>query len=157
MWTARTWRSTGRWAGCVTRWTQRGDGGKRAVRFHNDRYRLDPGIVEWSDVAVFLARLDQAREAGVGAQGLRLLEEARRLYRGEYLDDCPFYGDSVFVEDRRSSLRGRSIDLLISLGQGYESSGDRASAAAAYREAVAVSVDGSPSAEAGLARLVAGG
>jgi N-terminal 7TM region of histidine kinase len=135
---------------------QRGDGGKRAVRFHNDRYRLDPGIVEWSDVAVFLARLDQAREAGVGAPGLRLLEEARRLYRGEYLDDCPFYGDSVFVEDRRASLRGRSIDLLISLGQGYESSGDRASAAAAYREAVAVSVDGSPSAEAGLARLVAG-
>jgi hypothetical protein len=55
-----------------------------------------------------------------------------------------------------ASLRGRSIDLLIALGQGYEASGDRASAAA-YREAVAVCVDGRPAAEAGLARLTATG
>ena len=135
----------------------RGDGGKWAVRFHNDRYRLDPGIVEWSDVATFLARLDQARAAGSGPTRLRLLEEARGFYRGEYLDDCPFFGDSVFVEERRSSLRGRLIDLLIALGQGYEASGDRASAAAAYREVAAVSVGGSQPAEAGLARLMAAG
>jgi hypothetical protein len=129
------------------------DGGKRTIRFHNDRYRLDDAVVDWSDVAVFLARLDQARVSTERADRLRLLEEARALYRGEYLDDCPFYGDSVYVEDRRASLRGRSIDLLVALGEGYESSGDRASAAAAYREAVAVAVDGCPPAEAGLARL----
>jgi len=135
----------------------RGDGGKRAVRFHNDRYRLDPGIVEWSDVATFLARLDEARTAGPGPASTRLLEDARGLYRGEYLDDCPFYGDSVFVDERRASLRGRSVDLLIALGEGYEAIGDRVSAAAAYREAIAVSVEGSRSAEAGLARLTAAG
>ncbi len=132
-----------------------GGGGKHGIRFYNDRYRLDPAIVDWSDVALFLARLEQARVAPERSEKLRLLEEARALYRGEYLDDCPFYGDSVYVEDRRSSLRGRSIDLLIALGEGYEGSGDRASAAAAYREAVAAAVDGCPPAEAGLIRLAA--
>lgn len=132
-------------------------GGKRAIRFHNDRYRLDPAIVAWSDVAVFLARLEQARIAPDRAEGLRLLEEARALYRGEYLDDCPFYGDSAQVEDRRASLRGRSIDLLIALGEAYEASGDRASAAAAYRDARSAAIDGCQPAEAGLLRLAAQG
>jgi hypothetical protein len=132
-----------------------GEGGKHGIRFHNDRYRLDPAVIDWSDVAAFLARLDQARAASGGPENLRLLEAARVLYRGEYLDDCPFYGDSVYVEDRRASLRGRSIDLLIALGEGYEATGDRASAAAAYREAVAAAVDGCPLAEAGLVRLAA--
>ena len=128
-------------------------GGKRAIRFHNDRYRLDLATVAWSDVASFLARLDQARQAAEPADRLRLLEEARDLYRGEYLDDCPFYGDSVHVEERRASLRGRHADLLVALGEGYEAIGDRASAAAAFRDALASADDGSPLAEAGLARL----
>jgi hypothetical protein len=106
-------------------------------------------------VAAFLARLDQARVATERTESLRLLEEAHALYRGEYLDDCPFYGDSVLVEERRASLRGRAIDLLIALGEGYEATGDRASAAAAYREAVAAAADGCPPAEAGLVRLAA--
>ncbi len=130
-------------------------GGKRAIRFHNDRYRLDPAIVDWSDVAAFLARLDAARLATDAAEKLRLLEEARALDRGEYLDDCPLYGDSVYVEEQRSALRGRSIDLLTAIGEGYETSGDRVSAAAAYRQAIAIAVDGCPPAEAGLIRLAA--
>jgi hypothetical protein len=132
-----------------------GQGGKRAIRFHNDRYRLDPTLVDWSDVAEFLSQLDQARAAPERAENLRFLEAARALYRGEYLDDCPFYGDSALVEERRASLRGRAIDLLIGLGEGYEAQGDRASAAAAYREAVASAVDGCPPAVAGLTRLAA--
>jgi DNA-binding SARP family transcriptional activator len=132
-----------------------GAGGARGIRFHNDRYRLDPTMVDWSDVTTFLARLDEARAAPDRTEQLRLLEEARVLYRGEYLDDCPFYGDSVHVEDRRASLRGRSLDLLIALGEGYEASGDRASAAAAYRDAVALADDACPPAEAGLMRLAA--
>jgi hypothetical protein len=130
-------------------------GGKGTIRFQNDRYRLDPAVVEGSDVADFLALLDRARVATTTPDRLRLLEAARALYRGEYLDDCPFYGDSVHVDERRASLRGRSIDLLIASGEAYEASGDRASAAAAFREAVATSVDGCPLAEAGLLRLAA--
>jgi two-component SAPR family response regulator len=129
-----------------------GRSGRQVIRFYNDRYRLDPALVEWSDVAAFLGRLDEARASGDRIETLRLLEAARSLYRGEYLDDCPFYGDSAMVEDRRSALRGRCVDLLLALGEGYEVTGDRVSAAAAYRDALAMT-DDCPPARAGLIRL----
>jgi DNA-binding SARP family transcriptional activator len=132
-----------------------GASGRRTIEFHNDRYRLDPKLLEWSDVHFFLSHLERARVAQEPAERLRLLEVARALYRGEYLDDCPFYGDSSYVEEQRSMLRSRSIDLLIALGEGYEASGDRVSAAAAFREAVATALDDCPLAEAGLRRLAA--
>ena len=123
------------------------------IRFHNDRYRMDPTIVDWSDVGDFLTRLAAARDAPTAAQRTMLLEEARALYRGEYLDDCPFYGDSEYVDDNRSRYRGHLVDLLVALGESYEAAGDRVSAAAAYREARTAAGDGCPPAEAGLARL----
>jgi len=129
-----------------------GRGGRQLIRFHNDRYRLDPGVIDWSDVSTFLSRLDQARATTDRGEARRLLESARALYRGEYLDDCPFYGDSAHVEDRRQALRGRFVDLLLTLGEGYESSGDRVSAAAAYRDVLALTDDCLP-AQAGLRRL----
>ena len=127
-------------------------GGGAAIRFGNDRYRLDGSVVAWSDVDAFLAALDEAAAAD-GPARTRLLEEARRLCRGEYLDDCPYYGDSVFVEERRVLLRSRFVDLLVALGEAYEASADRMSAAAAFREAITRSPDGCPPAVAGLARL----
>ncbi len=129
-----------------------GRGGRQLIRFYNDRYRLDPGVIDWSDVSAFLARLDQARATSDRAEALQLLEAARSLYRGDYLDDCPFYGDSAHVEDRRQALRGRCVDLLLTLGEGYEAAGDRVSAAAAYRDALAMA-DECPPAQAGLRRL----
>jgi DNA-binding SARP family transcriptional activator len=129
-----------------------GRGGRQLIRFYNDRYRLDPGVIDWSDVSAFLARLDQARATSDRADARRLLEAARGLYRGDYLDDCPFYGDSAHVEDRRQALRGRCVDLLLTLGESYETSGDRVSAAAAYRDALAMA-DDCPPAQAGLRRL----
>ncbi|MDO8485330.1 MAG: hypothetical protein Q7S35_10360 [Candidatus Limnocylindrales bacterium] len=129
-----------------------GRSGKQVIRFYNDRYRLDPALVEWSDVGAFLGRLDEARATSDRKEALRLLEAARALYRGEYLDDCPFYGDSAHVDDRREALRGRCVDLLLAVGEGYEQAGDRVSAAAAYRDALALS-DDCPPAQAGLARL----
>jgi DNA-binding SARP family transcriptional activator len=128
-------------------------GGESAIRFRNDRYRLSPEVLDWSDVEAFLARLEAAAAAGEPRERRRLLEEARALYRGDYLDDCPYYGDSSHVEERRGLLRDRNQDLLIALGEAYEADGDRVSAAAAFREAITRAVDPCAPAEAGLARL----
>jgi DNA-binding SARP family transcriptional activator len=130
-------------------------GGNRgsAITFHNDRYRLDPGLVAWCDFVAFGDEMDAASAAGDPDESLRHLERARSLYRGDYLDDCPFYGDSSQVEDRRALLRGRFIDLLLVLGERYETRGDRPAAAACYRQARQVNGETLPPADAALIRL----
>jgi two-component SAPR family response regulator len=130
-------------------------GGDRgtAVTFHNDRYRLDPAVVAWSDVTAFDETIAAASAAGDPDEALGHLERARSLYRGDYLDDCPFYGDSAHVEERRELLRGRFVDLLLTLGERYEARGDRPAAAACFRQARAVSGDDLPTADEALGRL----
>jgi DNA-binding SARP family transcriptional activator len=127
--------------------------GSKAIGFSNDRYRLDPAVVAWTDVATFELRLTDAGTATDPADALAALAEARSLYRGEYLDDCPFYGDGAYVEDRRELLRARYVDLLLSLGGLHEQRGDRGAAAAAFREARLAADDGCPPADAALERL----
>jgi DNA-binding winged helix-turn-helix (wHTH) protein len=125
-----------------------------AVTFHNDRYRLSATLVTWSDVQAF----DEEMAAGAAAEPqatVERLERARALYRGDYLDDCPFYGDSAQVEERRAVLKGRYIDLLLALGESYERRGDRPSAAASFRQARSIAGEELPRAEAALARLAA--
>jgi DNA-binding SARP family transcriptional activator len=127
--------------------------GSTAIGFSNDRYRLDPAVVAWTDVASFEERLSDAGAATDPAAALAALTEARSLYRGEYLDDCPFYGDGAHVEDRRELLRARYVDLLLSLGGLHEQRGDRGAAAAAFREARLAAQDDCPPADAALERL----
>ena len=133
---------------------RRGRGTATAITFHNDRYRLDPAAVGWSDVAEYERLIGEAGRA-TGADGLRMLEEARALYRGDYLDDCPFYGDSADVEDRRGALRSRQVDLLVELGRRYADRGDRPAAAACYREAQSLADDDLPEISDALASLAA--
>jgi len=89
--------------------------------------------VAWSDVEEF-ERLLTSTAGGSPAAALRALEEARALYRGDYLDDCPYYGDSAQVEDRRARLR-KYVDILVELGERYAERGDRAAAANCLRQA----------------------
>ena len=110
-----------------------------AITFGNDRYRLAPDVVTWSDVAEFERLVSAARTAESVEDRLRLLESARVLYRSDLLDDCPFYGDSVHVEERREELRERVADLLMDLGDLYAERGDRAAAADALRRAQTIS------------------
>jgi DNA-binding SARP family transcriptional activator len=130
-------------------------GGDRgaAITFHNDRYRLDPVLVAWSDVTAFDEAMADASAATDPDAALLHLERARSLYRGDYLDDCPFYGDSAQVEERRELLRGRFVDLLLALGERYEARGDRPAAAASFRQARLVAGDELPPAEEALSRL----
>jgi len=131
---------------------QRG-GSDDAVTFHNDRYRLNPTLVGWSDVEAFTELVARSGQTADPTESSRLLEEARALMRGDYLDDCPFYGDSEYVEERRRILRGRLVDLLVTLGERHEARGDRPAAARAFREALAAAGGECPPARDGLARL----
>ncbi|HET6746073.1 MAG TPA: histidine kinase N-terminal 7TM domain-containing protein [Candidatus Limnocylindria bacterium] len=130
-------------------------GGDRgaAISFHNDRYRLDPALVSWSDVGAFETAMAAASAAMDPDESLQHLERARSLYRGDFLDDCPFYGDSAQVEERRELLRGRCVDLLLALGERYEARGDRPAAAACFRQARLVAGDELPPADEALTRL----
>ena len=130
-------------------------GGDRgaAISFHNDRYRLDPALVSWSDMGAFEEAMTAASAAAEPDAALQHLERARSLYRGDYLDDCPFYGDSAQVEERRELLRGRCVDLLLALGERYEARGDRPAAAACFRQARVVAGDDLPPADEALSRL----
>lgn len=126
------------------------------ITFHNDRYRLDPTLIAWSDVAEFERLLGQAG-SGDAETATAALEAARALYRGDYLDDCPFYGDSYHVEERRSALRQRFVDLLIDLAERQSARGDRSAAAASLREAATVTEEEEPRIEQALARLAGAG
>ena len=106
-------------------------------------------------MATFEQRLTDAGAATDPAAALAALTEARSLYRGEYLDDCPFYGDGAYVEDRRELLRARYVDLLLAIGGFHEQRGDRGAAAAAFREARLAADDECPAGRcrAGAPRL----
>jgi hypothetical protein len=123
------------------------------IVFHNDRYRLNPDVVRWSDLGEFEERLASARAAVTPEERRQSLEAAYRLYRGDYLDDCPFYGDSSEVEERRQFLRGRCTDVLLALAELHEQQGDRTASAGFFREALAVNGQHCPPADEGLRRI----
>lgn len=129
--------------------------GASSIAYSGGRYRLNPEVVAWSDVAAFEDLLAKSTQLD-GRAAIDALEEARVLYRGDLFDDCPVYGDSSEVEERRAYLRGRFEDLLVQLGDRYSELGDSGAAAARYRQALAVNPT-SPRATAGLARVGAVG
>ena len=130
---------------------EQGREGVECVSYEGGRYRLAPDVVAWSDVTAFEDRL--ATSAGVrGRDAIARLEEARGLDRGDLLDDCPIFGDSVFVEEPRAYLRGRFEDLLLELGDRYAEIGEAPTAAKCFRQALALET-GSDRASERLARL----
>ena len=108
-----------------------------SITFEGGRYRLAPQLVAWSDVDAFESQLAEGT-AKPGAAAIEALEAARRLYRGDLFDDCPFYGESPFVEERRAYLRARFEDLLVDLGDRHAEAGNPAAAGACCRMALSV-------------------
>src|SRR5205823_1456266 len=123
------------------------------IVFGNGRYRVNPAVVGWQDVTEFERLIVQARQATDEIAAIRSLEEARALYRGDYLDDCPVYGDSEYVLERRNNVRGSVTDALVELGQRYERRGDITSASGSFRDALALAGGECPAASVGLERL----
>ncbi|MEM8529596.1 MAG: GAF domain-containing protein [Chloroflexota bacterium] len=129
------------------------------ITYHHERYWLNPQNITWCDVDAF----NEATERGHTAMHQGNLDQAREnfreavtLYRDDYMYDCPFFGDSAYVEERRDMLRDQQIDALIALGTIYEQSEQIGEAATCYRRAVAISTDECVRAEEGLTRLQIG-
>ncbi len=130
----------------------------KMILYQRERYWLEPRIIAWTDTDAFLT----FTEAGIAsfrqgdyAQALKLIAQAKQLYRGDYMDDCPFFGDSSAAEDQRLALRSRYVDAQLVLGAIYEAQGQVREAAAAYRHALTLSPEGCPPAQEGLTRLQA--
>jgi DNA-binding SARP family transcriptional activator/GAF domain-containing protein len=128
----------------------------KLVTYHHERYWLDPAAMVWCDADAFTAAAERGHtlmRQGDMEAARALLAEALELYRGDYMDDCPFFGDSVYVEGRRTELRDQRIDALLALGAVYERLGQTGEAVTCFRRALAAADGDCPRAEEGLARL----
>lgn len=114
----------------------------RAIRYHHERYWLDPGLIAWADVDAFGAAAEQGRtllRQGDHEGALAQLREATRLYRADYMDAAPFFGDSHYAEERRSELRVQYVEVLLALGSAYEVLGQVGEASTTYHRALSKS------------------
>jgi hypothetical protein len=118
--------------------TPGGIGLKQVIIFSAGRYRLGPDIIRWSDAAAFEDHMDALDRSTDPDAGRSRLASVRRLYRGDYMDDCPFYGDSSQVEVRRQELRDRYVAALAALAEGRREDGKWTDARDLLRLAVAV-------------------
>jgi DNA-binding SARP family transcriptional activator len=110
-----------------------------AVEFRNGRYVLASGLVSWSDTSELERMIDASASTSDLRARIELLESSRQLNRADYMDDCPFFGTSVFVEARRAMLRAVRQAVLVELGELYDSLGHHALATIRAAEADAVS------------------
>lgn len=99
-----------------------------AIVFHAGRYRLAGDLVAWSDVAEFERLVEQGGSA-TPHERVHALERAVALYRGDYLDDCPYFGDSAAVQERRLELRSLLRAASAELSAAYRERGLRSLAA----------------------------
>lgn len=121
------------------RGTLRGGGFGDAVAFRNGRYVLASGLVSWSDTWELERMIDASASTSDLRTRIELLEACRQLNRSDYMDDCPFFGTSVYVEPRRTMLRAVRQAVLTELAELYVSSGHHALGAIRKAEADAAS------------------
>ena len=111
-------------------------GGADWITLANDRYRVDPEVVEEFDVAAFERDVAAARRAvkrqqeGASAE----LEQALARYRGDFLDGEPV-GD--WHLEHRDRLQRLYVDALMELGARLAKEERHAKAAEAYRRVLA--------------------
>jgi two-component SAPR family response regulator len=74
---------------------RRAHGGKEWISFRKGRYVFERSLDYFYDAAVFEENLSHARrlQADTSERAVRYLQEAARLYRGDYLEDLAVEGE----------------------------------------------------------------
>ena len=108
------------------RGTLRAGGIGDAVEFRAGRYVLASGLVSWSDLWELERMVEASASVADPAARIEVLEGCRQLNRADYMDDCPFYGTSVYVESRRALLRSVRHAVLVELAELYAAKGHHA-------------------------------
>jgi predicted ATPase/DNA-binding SARP family transcriptional activator len=106
------------------------------IVFEHNNYTFNRQLPYWFDVEAFESHLAGARQLQVNApaQAIHALEEAVKLYQGDFLEDM-VTGDWPLV--RRDALRRMYLEALLALGQLCFADGRYAEATEAYRQAIA--------------------
>lgn len=109
-----------------------------AIDFRNGRYVLASGLISWSDSWELERKIGTSASTHDLAERIDLLEACRQLNEADYMDDCPFFGTSVFVEPRRAMFRAVRHAVLVELADLYASLGHHALGAIRRAEADAL-------------------
>jgi two-component SAPR family response regulator len=120
------------------RGTLHGGGFGEAVEFRNGRYVLASGLVSWADIWELERLINASAAATESPARIELLETCRQLNAADYMDDCPFFSTSVYVERRRAMLRAVRHAVLLELAELYAAAGHLALATIRRAEAGAV-------------------
>lgn len=110
----------------------------QTIQFHNSRYWLEPASIAWCDTEVFTALVEQGItqfHQHKYVEALEALKQAIQLYRGDYMDDSPLFGDSPYVEEQRQIMLSCYIQAQLRLSVLYELQGRMGESATAYQEA----------------------
>lgn len=109
-----------------------------AVEFRSGRYVLASGLISWADTWELERLINASAVTPLLQDRIDLLEQCRQLNQADYMDDCPFFGTSVYVEARRSMLRAVRHAVLAELADLYRAAGHIALGAIRSAEADAV-------------------
>lgn len=107
------------------------------ILFENECYTFNRALPYWFDVETFEFNTNEARkfQANTAAQAIPYLEEAIRLYRGEFLEG---WNAGDWHCQRRQELERQYLNALLMLGGLYFAQTQYAQAADVYRKAIVV-------------------
>jgi predicted ATPase/DNA-binding SARP family transcriptional activator len=105
------------------------------IIFENNTYAFNRALNYWFDVEQFETYLASARRVrdNSPAQAIRHFQEAFKLYRGDFMQD---WVEGEWFVTRRTELRQKYLDALLTLGQLLFAESNYAQAAATYKQVI---------------------
>ncbi|HJT55172.1 MAG TPA: tetratricopeptide repeat protein [Ktedonobacteraceae bacterium] len=106
------------------------------ITFDGERYAFNRNLCYWFDVEAFESKLaDTGRLlANLPQQAIPYIQDAIKLYRGDFLDGC---GMGDWLLPRRDELRRQYVEVAFALGRGLLAQQNFVQAIEAFRHVIA--------------------